>query len=129
MRKADRNPMPDCCGVSREINSRGTQQKITFVGNKPSKFNDRMIRIEGGQILIGTDRPIIDTDGEGVLRHLRIRPFAIDPQAVTSALFSDFISSTGYITDAERFGWSFVFRKLLPLNHPQTQAVQGISWW
>ena len=39
-----------------------------------------------------------------------MKPFAIDPHAVTNAWFSDFIDATGYRTDAERFGWSLVFK-------------------
>ena len=26
----------------------------------------------------------------------------------------DFVRETGYLTDAERFGWSFVFEALIP---------------
>lgn len=31
---------------------------------------------------------------------------------MTNREFADFVKSTGYITEAERFTWSFVFEKL-----------------
>ncbi|MEM6729175.1 MAG: SUMF1/EgtB/PvdO family nonheme iron enzyme, partial [Pseudomonadota bacterium] len=43
--------------------------------------------------------------------------------------FAAFVEATGYETEAERFGWSFVFLNHLPPGHPPTQAVQGVEWW
>jgi hypothetical protein len=40
-----------------------------------------------------------------------------------------FVGETGYITDAERFGWSFVFAGLLPDEFPRTEAVAAAPWW
>jgi len=34
---------------------------------------------------------------------------------VTNAQFADFVNATGYKTEAERFGWSFVFQGHLVL--------------
>ena len=38
-------------------------------------------------------------------------------------------SVIGCVTDAERFGWSFVFWSDVPENLPKTQAVEGVEWW
>ena len=49
--------------------------------------------------------------------------------AVSNQAFADFIDATGYATEAERFGWSFVFGGLLPDDFPPTQAVVEAPWW
>ena len=37
--------------------------------------------------------------------------------------------ATGWSTDAERFGWSFVFAGLLADDFPDTRGVIGAEWW
>lgn len=39
--------------------------------------------------------------------------FYADKFAVTNEQFAEFVEETGYTTDAERFGWSFVFEDFL----------------
>jgi sulfatase modifying factor 1 len=50
---------------------------------------------------------------------------------VTNAQFAEFVSSTGYETESERFGWSFVFEMAITPTAKAhiTQAVQGAEWW
>ena len=48
-------------------------------------------------------------DAEGPVRTVELKPFAIDVHAVTNQDFKGFIEATGYVTDAERFGWSYRF--------------------
>jgi formylglycine-generating enzyme required for sulfatase activity len=68
-------------------------------------------------------------DGEGPARRIRLNPFWIDPTAVSNARFSAFVAATGFVTEAERFGWSFVFAGLLPDDFPATRAVADAPWW
>ena len=70
------------------------------------------------------------TDGEGPLREVCLAPFRMDTTVVTNAAFETFVSHTGYETDAERFGWSFVFHLEVEerLNR-SARRVQGASWW
>ena len=49
--------------------------------------------------------------------------------AVSNEDFAAFVEATGYATEAERFGWSFVFAGLLPDDFPPTQAVVEAPWW
>ena len=37
--------------------------------------------------------------------------------------FAAFVDATGHVTEAEQFGWSFVFGGLLPEDFPDTRAV------
>ena len=57
--------------------------------------------------------------------------FAIDQTEVTVKAFSDFTSATGYVTEAEAFGWSFVFHQLLSDEEYDSadEAVLGAEWW
>lgn len=43
----------------------------------------------------------------------RVKPFAIDKTTVTVDMFRKFVKDTGYQTEAETFGWSFVHEMLL----------------
>jgi formylglycine-generating enzyme required for sulfatase activity len=55
--------------------------------------------------------------------------FRIDRYAVTNDAFARFVESTGWRTDAERYGWSFVFAGLLPEGFADTRGVVGAEWW
>ncbi|MEX0885588.1 MAG: formylglycine-generating enzyme family protein [Phycisphaeraceae bacterium] len=95
---------------------------------------DGMVRIAPGAFRMGTDSDEAwPSDGEGPVRPVEVSPFYIDACAVTNAAFERFVDATGYVTDAERFGWSFVFRGHLPAKYAdrlaQTNAVQGLTWW
>jgi formylglycine-generating enzyme len=58
-----------------------------------------------------------------------VAPFAIATTSVTNALFAAFVDATGYVTEAERFGWSFVFAGLLPDDFENTAGVVAAPWW
>lgn len=68
-------------------------------------------------------------DGEGPVRAVSVRPFYIDQFAVSNEQFEAFINATGYKTEAEQFGWSFVFGGLLPDDFTDTRAVAAAPWW
>ena len=87
------------------------------------------IRFEGGRVLVGTGKPLILDDGEAPLRHVRIPSFEIEATTVTNERFRAFVEATGYLSDSERFGWSFVFVGLLPGGFPATQAAVNVPWW
>jgi sulfatase modifying factor 1 len=74
--------------------------------------NDRpeMTIVPAGRWLVGEDRAIANPgDGEGPVRPVNLPAFLIDRTAVTNEAFAGFVSATGYVTEAERAGWSFVF--------------------
>lgn len=57
------------------------------------------------------------------------RSRTLEPTTVTNRQFSDFVADSGYRTDAEEWGASFVFHLLLAPTAPATQAVVGAEWW
>jgi formylglycine-generating enzyme required for sulfatase activity len=86
--------------------------------------------LDGGEFLMGNEGPdAYADDGEGPVHRVGLRPFGIGATAVTNAAFTDFVRATGQVTDAERFGWSFVFAGLLPDEFPDTRGVAQAPWW
>jgi formylglycine-generating enzyme required for sulfatase activity len=68
-------------------------------------------------------------DGEAPVHRVELSPFAIDATTVTNAAFAAFVDATGYVTEAERFGASFVFAGLLADDFPDTRGVAAAPWW
>lgn len=97
----------------------------------PTRTAARTIALPGGRFLMGTDDAEgFPADGEGPVRAVELRPFRIDPTTVTNARFATFVKATGHVTDAERFGFSFVFEGFLPPRQAgQAQRVQAAPWW
>ena len=92
-----------------------------------------MIRLEGGTFLMGTDTDEgFPADGEGPIRNVMVDDFYIDQFPVTNESFADFVRATQYQTEAQRFGWSFVFQgHLAPEQCLRSAAdtVVGAEWW
>lgn len=91
-----------------------------------------MARIPKGEWLVGEDRSnAIPVDREGPTRIVSLNEFFIDVTAVTNDEFGKFVEETGYVTDAERFGWSFVFYAQV---HPDAFIARSTDatapeWW
>ncbi|MCP1183060.1 formylglycine-generating enzyme family protein [Paenibacillus sp. 1781tsa1] len=89
--------------------------------------------IKGGRFLMGTNDPEAFTgDGEGPVRETQVDSFYLDECTVTNAQFEQFVRETGYRTEAERFGWSFVFHLFVSSQtaaHVRTVVEQTPWWW
>jgi formylglycine-generating enzyme required for sulfatase activity len=48
---------------------------------------------------------------------------------VTNEWFAAFVRETGYVTDAERLGWSYVFHSFLGSRQADFAAPHGTRWW
>lgn len=68
-------------------------------------------------------------DGESPVRSVEVAPFAMAAYAVSNDDFGAFVADTGYRTDAEQHGASFVFAGLLPDDFPDTRGVAAAPWW
>ena len=100
---------------------------------------ERAVLIEAGAFRMGTeDADRHRGDGESPVRSVEVPAFGIDATCVTNAEFAAFVGETGYVTEAEEFGWSFVFGALLgkelrrasrkPPGTPWWRAVDGARW-
>ncbi len=89
-----------------------------------------MVLLPGGTYLMGSqDAAAYPADGEGPVREITLSPFWIDPLTVSNASFEEFILAAGHQTEAERYGWSFVFAGVLPHDFPDTRGVAAAPWW
>lgn len=92
-----------------------------------------MIGLPGGTFLMGTDYAgAFPDDGEGPVRAVTLSPFRIDRYPVTNELFAQFVAETEYKTEAETFGWSFVFWAHLPparVRELVEDTVAEAPWW
>ncbi len=92
-----------------------------------------MNKLDGGRFLMGTDYAEgFPRDGEGPVREVTIDPFYIDVSPVSNAQFREFVMATEYRTEAERFGWSFVFKGHIPPERYKQlvdATVPGVGWW
>src|SRR3954467_6741659 len=89
-----------------------------------------MALLPGGEFLMGSeDRLAYPDDGEGPVRRVRVSSFHIDTSAVTNAEFNRFVDDSGYITEAERIGWSLVFVGFLEDGHRPERGVGPAPWW
>ncbi|MCY3859194.1 MAG: formylglycine-generating enzyme family protein [Gammaproteobacteria bacterium] len=71
-------------------------------------------------------------DHEGPIREVEVAPFEIATTTVTNAQFSEFVRDTGYQTDAERVGSSFVFHLFSKRSQKRTNnatQVAAAPWW
>jgi sulfatase modifying factor 1 len=89
-----------------------------------------MVEIPAGTFRMGDDSMwAYPGDGEGPVHEVALDGFSIDIYTVTNDQFSAFVDATGHCTDAERYGWSFVFGGLLPDDFPDTRGVTHAPWW
>lgn len=79
--------------------------------------------------MLGTSTAQIPDDGESPLRIKQLKPFRMGTTAVTNEEFLQFVDATGYRTEAEEFGWSFVFWTDVAKDISATQGIPGIDWW
>lgn len=98
-------------------------------GPDPSSEAGSRVRVPGGVALCGTRSPLLPEDEEGPLRRKKIRTLDWEIGCVTASAFRRFVEATGYRTDAERFGWSYVFYDHVPDRSGHTLGVEGLEWW
>ena len=88
-----------------------------------------MALLPGREFLMGSeDRLAYPDDGEGPVRRVRVSSFHIDASAVTNAEFARFVDDSGYVTEAERIGWSLVFVGFLEDGHRPECGVGPAPW-
>ena len=97
-----------------------------------TQSDELMVLIPGGMYFIGTDQPVFKADGEDPEREVSIDEFFLDVHEVSNEEFRDFVEATGYVTEAETFGNSFVLESLIKdpdVKESIKQAVAGSPWW
>ena len=118
---------PVLCPDRPEPPAVGRPETVCRAGGRPPT---RWSRCPAGRYRMGDESEwSYPGDGEGPVHDVELASFRIDRYAVTNRDFAAFVEATGWRTDAERFGWSFVFGGLLPDEFPPTRGVEGAPWW
>ena len=117
--------MPGCCPPA-------TPREATLGPPRPgmrgAQDSALILPIPGGTAVVGTDTPFLREDGEGPARRVTLKSFGIDAHAVTNRRFAAFVAATGHLTEAERFGWSYVFWMFVP-EGVAAPSPEGTPWW
>jgi sulfatase modifying factor 1 len=96
-------------------------------------LHQHFVRMPPVTFLMGTDhQEAFPDDGEGPVRAVTLNAFSMDRYPVTVELFSRFIAATGYVTEAETYGWSFVFWSHIPQDRFRSlvqDTVAAAPWW
>lgn len=117
-RKTSESPQPDHDSSDRLNTPRATAPQ------------ENMVHIPGGTFMMGNPRGDgYEDDGESPVHEVSVDPFWMDATAITNARFATFVEETGYITDAETYGWSFVFWMFLPPDLQKGASPSGAPWW
>ncbi len=90
------------------------------------------IDIAGGHTRIGSHDPEgFASDGEGPARNIFLSPYRISATTITNVQFAAFVNATGYITEAERAGESFVFYLQIAPDRRAAlrRVVSELPWW
>ncbi|MBM3934561.1 MAG: formylglycine-generating enzyme family protein [SAR202 cluster bacterium] len=127
------SPAAPCCAPGRggaALHATGTNPLMLALKSRTTS-REGMVKLDGEFLMGGKDRDGHPADGEGPVRKVTVKPFYIDVASVTNEQFAEFVKATGYVTEAERFGWSYVFH-LFVSNETRkavTQAVAQTPWW
>ena len=130
----DDNPASTCCATSRNKNSSYRKLERQTL-HQPTSENEPplgMVLIPRGAFIMGSDDESgYPADGEGPSRHVKLDSFFMDAYSVTNARFGDFVRDTGYVSEAERYGWSFVFHSFVPRSVAKSvqQSPLATPWW
>lgn len=122
-------PRPSCCAPQRGEEQAAEAPTPVAAAEAAAPPHGGWRTLEGGTFRMGCADGPYPEDGEGPVREVTLSGFEIAATAVTNAEFAAFVQSTGYATDAERYGWTFVFAGFLPRRFPPTRAAAGASWW
>lgn len=125
-----------CTSRDAEGECRGTaadeegKERTSFLA---ASLTNEYIQLPGGVFTMGSDDvPAgVEQDGESPERQVGVTGFYMQKYEVSNAEFASFVSETGYVTEAENFGDSFVLENLLSeeVKIEITQAVRDAPWW
>jgi len=124
-------PPSPCCAPTRGrlLQLEGSRRASAERRRVASGSTEDMVRLEGGRFLMGSESPdAFASDGEGPVREVLLDPFYVSKYPVTNERFGEFVRRTGYVTEAQRWGWSFVFRNHVSEGRRE-RAVDATPWW
>lgn len=99
--------------------------------SSPAAHTLEQVRIPAGVFVMGDSSGDANPgDGEVPLHEVTVDSFTIDATSVTNDDFAKFINATGYVTEAESFGFSAVFHLALAASADDVIGQPpGTPWW
>jgi sulfatase modifying factor 1 len=120
-----------CCAPARGFRPAGSEAETSARPGAGGVHAVEQVRLPGGLFRMGDangDRNPLD--GEGPVHEVRLDPFTIDATSVTNADWAAFARSTGYVTEAESFGYSAVFHLAVSAEPVEVMgSAAGAPWW
>ena len=122
-----------CCTPRRQSGAAGDATGLfdNWAARPLGRHDIDQVELQGGSFAMGD--PFGDgyqSDGETPVHEVLLSPFAIDATSVTNEDFHRFVGATGYVTEAERFGFSAVFHLALSARAEEVMApAAGTPWW
>lgn len=91
----------------------------------------QLVELKGGNFKMGNDAGFFPEDEEGPSFKVKISPFRIGKHEVSNERFAKFVEQTGYVTEAEKFGNSFVVEQFVSpeVSSKITTSVAAAPWW
>src|SRR6056297_2259801 len=106
-------PCTPCCVPRRDVQGKPTRVAAGArrIDARPQQAHlPKFVRIDACTFTMGAaDVAAHPFDGEGPVRAISLEAYEIGAYAVTNVEYAAFHSATNYRTEAEVFGWSFVF--------------------
>lgn len=88
------------------------------------------IKVGAGSFAMGSaDFDANPQDFEGPVREVFLDHFEISSTPITNCQFAQFAFATGYETEAEKSGWSFVFHLLISKDSDVIGQSRTSPWW
>jgi formylglycine-generating enzyme required for sulfatase activity len=99
-----------------------------------------LLAVVGTATVLGCGAAPAEPPSEGMVRvpagavsrsggEFKVGAFDLDIVEVTNRDFADFVDATGFVTEAERWGWSLVFHPEATGNPADERRVAGTPWW
>jgi len=125
---------PHCCApgtVERQRSAIPAEQLLVRPTHAAPSGDVETASLSGGTFAMGgTDPDANPHDGEGPVRQVTLSPFRLDATTVTNARYAEFVDATGYRTETEEWGWSFVFASFLPAAlRRASDRPEQTPWW
>jgi sulfatase modifying factor 1 len=123
--------MPACCTPQRSETNPPAAAAVAEI-TREGGVTGGLLPIPATEFLMGDDAgDAVPGDGEGPARRVALDAFSIAAGAVTNREFAAFVRATRYITDAERFGASFVFYLQVPPEQRRSvrRVLPDLPWW
>lgn len=114
-----------------------TAPVLEYGGAGETEEEAGVIYLDGGTFTMGLapsdegDPTISPLDGESPPHEETVGPYGLGKYEVSNKRFAKFVEATGYVTEAEKFGWSFGVEAFLSkeVSEAITKEVTNAPWW